>query len=251
MTHLQESKFFGNLQRALDRTGAERKRFEDLITIAPGENEIQLMETIRNRTRKKQLELVERMTTAGQAINTRIVSPRSAPHIATDILELADQKETEWGDQKSIVGWNHPIIQKLALDKAAVPMNIPVYTAQNSFDEIEEKEFRHRAEKALIGITSADYGLADTATITMKNRKGQPLYVSLLPSIHVVIIRWEQILANLKEFYTLLKWNPEHKAEGITDTMTLISGPSKTADIEATLVHGAHGPRELVIYIME
>jgi len=84
----------------------------------------------------------------------------------------------------------------------------------------------------------------------MKTRLGQPLHVSLLPSIHMAVIRLEQILENLKEFYTLLKWDPRQQTEGLTHTMTLISGPSKTADIEATLVHGAHGPRELVIFVL-
>ena len=84
----------------------------------------------------------------------------------------------------------------------------------------------------------------------MKTRPGQPRCVSLLPSIHIAVIRMEQILSNLNELYTLLKWNPIEQAEGITRCMTLITGPSKTADIEATLVHGAHGPRELTIVVL-
>jgi L-lactate dehydrogenase complex protein LldG len=84
----------------------------------------------------------------------------------------------------------------------------------------------------------------------MKTRPGQPRCVSLLPSMHIAIIRLEQILTNLKELYTLLRWNPTERVEGITRCMTYITGPSKTADIEATLVHGAHGPRELSIIVL-
>ena len=103
---------------------------------------------------------------------------------------------------------------------------------------------------AFVGITAADYCIAETATLTMKTRPGQPRCVSLLPSIHIAVIRLEQILSNLNELYTLLKWNPAEQAEGITRCMTFITGPSKTADIEATLVHGAHGPRELYIVVL-
>jgi L-lactate dehydrogenase complex protein LldG len=110
--------------------------------------------------------------------------------------------------------------------------------------------FRKHAEGAFIGITAADYCIAETATLSMKTRPGQPRCVSLLPSIHIAVIRIEQILSNLNELYMLLKWNPIERAEGITRCMTFITGPSKTADIEATLVHGAHGPRELTIFVL-
>jgi len=113
------------------------------------------------------------------------------------------------------------------------------------------EKFYSKAENAFIGITSADYCIAETATLTMKTRPGQPRCVSLLPSIHVAVVRLDQILWNLKELYLLLKWDSYEQAEGITDCMTFISGPSKTADIEATLVHGAHGPRELYLFVLK
>jgi L-lactate dehydrogenase complex protein LldG len=102
----------------------------------------------------------------------------------------------------------------------------------------------------MIGVTSADYAVAETATLAMKTRPGQPRCISLLPSIHVVVIRLDQLLADVNELYTLLKWDSNERAEGLTHSMTFITGPSKTADIEATLVHGAHGPREVVVIVL-
>jgi L-lactate dehydrogenase complex protein LldG len=84
----------------------------------------------------------------------------------------------------------------------------------------------------------------------MRTRPGQARTVSLLPSIHVAVIELNQIVADLKELYALLKWDPRARSEGLTNCMTFISGPSKTADIEATMVHGAHGPREVVVYVI-
>ena len=74
---------------------------------------------------------------------------------------------------------------------------------------------------------------------------------SLVPSIHIAVIHMDQIIADLKELFALLKWDPEYSSEGLTNCMTFISGPSKTADIEATMVHGAHGPREVYIFVIE
>ena len=92
--------------------------------------------------------------------------------------------------------------------------------------------------------------MADSATMVMRTRSGQARTVSLLPSIHVAVIEFGQIIADLKELYALLKWDPHTCKEGLTNCMTFISGPSKTADIEATMVHGAHGPREVHLFVV-
>ena len=110
--------------------------------------------------------------------------------------------------------------------------------------------FRQQVIDAYIGLTSADFCMADTAALVMRTRPGQARSVSLVPSIHIAVIDIDQILANLKELVALLKWEDEYRTEGLTNCMTFISGPSKTADIEATMVHGAHGPREVYIYVI-
>ena len=74
--------------------------------------------------------------------------------------------------------------------------------------------------------------------------------MSLVPSIHVAVITLDQIIADLIELYALIKWDPDVQKEGLTNCMTYISGPSKTADVEATMVHGAHGPREVYVYVI-
>jgi L-lactate dehydrogenase complex protein LldG len=85
----------------------------------------------------------------------------------------------------------------------------------------------------------------------MRTRAGQARSVSLVPAIHIAVIELNQIIADLKELYALLKWDPQAKKEGLTNCMTFISGPSKTADIEATMVHGAHGPREVHVFVIK
>jgi L-lactate dehydrogenase complex protein LldG len=101
-------------------------------------------------------------------------------------------------------------------------------------------------------VTGADFCLADTATLVLITRPGQARSVSLLPSIHVAVVDAGRLLADLAELYTLLRWDAagDGKPEKVFSTMTLICGPSKTADIEATLVQGAHGPRELHLIVV-
>ena len=248
MTTLQQTRFIGNIERALNRTGSGRPRLEDLIQTEPSALDIALLQGIQNRERHQLLALLDQMTEVGLPLNMQVMAVENHVALCTAIAKIAREKDPEWGHQKSVVAWNHPLIQTSDLAAALDPHGIPIYVADAGPEQ--GQAFRSQAETALIGVTAADYALAETATLTMKNRAGQPLYISLLPSIHVAVIRPQQILTNIKELYTLLKWDPAQQKEGLTDTMSFITGPSKTADIEATLVHGAHGPRDLYVFVL-
>jgi len=243
--------FLENVRKALNRKDPGERSLEDIIQNEPDADDSRVLEKIAVRDTNSHLALLARLIEAGKQVNVDVLVQKDEVSAAASISNIAAEKSAEWGDQKAVVAWDHPLVKRLALAACLRPLGIPVY-----FPDIEtgradrQMAFRKHAEGAFIGITSADYCIAETATLTMKTRPGQPRCVSLLPSIHIAIIRLEQILTNLTELYTLFKWNPTEQAEGITRCMTYITGPSKTADIEATLVHGAHGPRELTIIVL-
>jgi len=249
--NIDQSRFIEKIKRALGRSNDDQCLFENLIQTSPDDDDLALMQTIQGRNRKMRLTLLGRMTEIAKTINTKVVAAETETEIAAAIAKIAADRNAEWGDKKTIVAWDHPLVNCLDLSAALQPLGVPVYFPEDDSHLKGAEIFRRQSETALIGITSADFGLVETATLVMKTRLGRPLHVSLLPSIHIAVIHLEQILSNLKEFYTLLKWNPAQKAEGLTHTMSFITGPSKTADIEATLVHGAHGPRELVIFVLK
>ena len=95
-----------------------------------------------------------------------------------------------------------------------------------------------------VGITSAEYGLADTGTLVVLSA-GESRLASLLPPVHIAVIESSRILSGLDELLTVL---PE-PAE-VTASMVLITGPSRTADIEQILVRGVHGPGELHVVVI-
>ena len=243
--------FIKHVKRALNRDDPGIRSLDDIIQCLPDADDTRLLEKIANRGKKSHLALLERLIEAGKLVNVGIMVEKDADKAAASISKIAAEKCAEWGDQKSVVAWDHLLVKRLGLSAHLSPLDIPVYFADRQPGTAGRLEvLRRHAEGAFIGVTAADYCIAETATLTMKARPGQPRSVSLLPSIHIAVIRLEQILSNLNELYTLLKWNPTERAEGITRCMTLITGPSKTADIEATLVHGAHGPRELAIVVL-
>jgi len=250
MTETSQAEFIGNIQKALKRRSASTGSISDLIQTRPDPVDDRILAGIAARTRPDQDALIARLTETGKPLNMVTRAVPNAAAAADAIAEIVAEKESEWGDEKSVVAWNHPLVESLELDRRLAPLDTRVSFPDTLSGPNRIANFQSRAAEALCGITSADYCLAETATLAMKSRPGHPRGVSLLPSIHIAVIRPEQILANLKELYALLKWDPAEKAEGLTDCLTFITGPSKTADIEATLVHGAHGPRELHILVV-
>ena len=94
------------------------------------------------------------------------------------------------------------------------------------------------------GITSVRGGVADTGAIVLWPTPQEPRLMSLVPAVHVAVLDADTIFNSLAEMM-----EAEHWAEGMPTNALLISGPSKTADIEFTLVFGVHGPKELVLLI--
>jgi len=139
------------------------------------------------------------------------------------------------------------LVAGLLEGRTAVASNSP-YLAECGITELEgvrsgftnEAELREACATAGAGITSADYGLADTGTLVMLSSAREARMISLLPPMHVAVIPREIILTGLDELFTLLP-NPAE----VTSSMVLITGPSRTADIEKMIVLGVHGPKKL------
>jgi len=101
----------------------------------------------------------------------------------------------------------------------------------------DRDELKRACAAADFGITSADYALADTGSLVMISSREEPRLISLLPPRHIAVVPRERILANLDELFTLIPLPSQHSS-----SLVLITGPSRTADIEQILVRGVHGP---------
>src|SRR5262249_34882936 len=95
------------------------------------------------------------------------------------------------------------------------------------------------------GITSADYALADTGTLVMLASPQEARLISLLPPAHIAVVPRERILSGLDELFSIL---PDPARQ--TSSMVLITGPSRTADIEQILVRGVHGPGRITVVLV-
>lgn len=100
-------------------------------------------------------------------------------------------------------------------------------------------DFMEKVIMADIGITTVQSAIANTGTILLHTTDQQPRAVSLLPAIHVALIRESQIVSRMGETFGPLK---EAKGQALPSSVHFVSGPSRSSDIENDLSIGVHGP---------
>jgi L-lactate dehydrogenase complex protein LldG len=105
-----------------------------------------------------------------------------------------------------------------------------------------------------IGITGVDYLIAETGTVALLARRGEPRSFSLLPPVHIAVAQHTQVLADLfdlfEQFALLSGKTSVQGRPKLPSCLSLITGPSKTGDIELRLVTGVHGPGEIHVVVV-
>ena len=100
---------------------------------------------------------------------------------------------------------------------------------------------KHELATCDLGVTEADYLLPETGTLVLGSSAGRPRAVSLLPRVHLAIVRPEMLRADMHQVFAEAK--ERHY-------LLFITGPSRTADIELTVTLGVHGPRSLYVWML-
>lgn len=136
-------------------------------------------------------------------------------------------EERSWS---SVFAWEFPLqemLQRLAFKRMKVGPNI---------------------EKADAGITFCEQLVARTGTIILSSRQASGRSLSIFPPVHIAVAFNNQIVYDLKEGIanTVEKHN-----DHLPSMISIATGPSRTADIEKTLVLGAHGPKEVFVFFID
>ena len=173
-------------------------------------------------------ERVELFVRQFEKLNGKPVRVRSRKEAAAAVRDLMNGH--------TAVASNAPYLRECGI------VDLPgVQTGITSRDKL-----RAACAKADFGITSAHYALADTGSFVMIASPQEARLISLLPPVHIGVIPDTAILPDLDELFTRC---PD--PAGTSSSMVLITGPSRTADIEQILVRGVHGPGEIYAVIVE
>ncbi len=96
------------------------------------------------------------------------------------------------------------------------------------------------------GVTLSRAAIAETGTVVLWSGPQSPRLLSLVPPVHIVIVDAHAVYDTLSEVMHAERWS-----DGLPTNVILVSSPSKTADIQQTLAYGAHGPKQLIVLLVE
>ena len=97
------------------------------------------------------------------------------------------------------------------------------------------------------GVTLCEALVARTGSILVSSQQGGGRELNIYPPIHIVVAYTSQVVGEIEEALELV----DNKYDKLPSMVSLTSGPSRTADIEKTLVMGAHGPKELILFLID
>jgi L-lactate dehydrogenase complex protein LldG len=103
---------------------------------------------------------------------------------------------------------------------------------------------RDEQASADIGVTGCDGAIAETGSLVLLSGRGRSRAVSLLPAVHLAVVRRQDLYFSMGEFFAR-----EAARIGSVACCTFVTGPSRTADIELTLTLGVHGPGKVIVVV--
>jgi L-lactate dehydrogenase complex protein LldG len=168
----------------------------------------------------------------------RVADWNDVPEI---ILEIAREKGAG-----AVVAWDESALRlDLRPRLEAGGLSVAV-AATGDIDEIARRSHREASARAQIGVTGADFVLAETGTLILLSGRGRPRAASLLPDTHIAVFDRSRLVESLVQVGILLEALHEDPARSMSGAMiNFITGPSRTADIELTLTRGVHGPKDV------
>lgn len=124
--------------------------------------------------------------------------------------------------------------------------NNPDLATLKSYDRPMEEWKAELFNDTPASLTGTLGAIAATGSLIMWPTREEPRLMSLVPPVHFALLKASEIRDNFYQVQHEFKW-----AQGMPTNALLVSGPSKTADIEQVLAYGAHGPKDLVVLILE
>lgn len=122
--------------------------------------------------------------------------------------------------------------------RSDVPVLVPYTESVESFKTV-------LVQQADAGVTGTVAGIAETGTVVLWPGADEPRLMSLLPPVHVAVVAASSVRDTMADVVTEQGWK-----DRMPTNVVLVSGPSKTADIEQTLAFGVHGPKEFVVLVL-
>jgi L-lactate dehydrogenase complex protein LldG len=202
-----------NIRRSLGRTA------QTPVSLRPPIYESRHAETIGSEV-DKFLHEVKKLSGFGTKL--------SSPEIDSALKMLVEEQKI----RKATV-WETPQLRRLGITEILNSLGVEL---------ISPNADKHEMALCDLGVTEADYLLPETGTLVLLSSSEKPRGVSLLPRIHLAIVRPELLRADMHQVFAEAR---------DSHYLVFITGPSRTADIELTVTLGVHGPKNLYVWMMD
>jgi L-lactate dehydrogenase complex protein LldG len=151
----------------------------------------------------------------------------------------------------AVIAWDLDQIGLPGLDTLLAEASVSVLDGGVAHTGTERTAHLQTLEPALVCISGADAAIAESGTLVLRSGAGRGRLASLLAPVHIAVLRGAQVVRGLGAALALIqsRYGPDVFAD--SSNLTLISGPSRTGDIELTLTLGVHGPREVHVVLID
>jgi L-lactate dehydrogenase complex protein LldG len=208
-----------NVRRSLGRTAQISSPLGTPLSLRPAIHESRLPESVDSEI-ERFLSEVKKLSGVGQKL--------SPSEIDSALKTLVEEQNIH----KATV-WETPHLRQLGITEILNSLGVELVSPNAN---------KHEMALCELGITEADYLLPETGTLVLHSSTEKPRAVSLLPRVHLAIVRPEMLRPDMHQVFAEAK-------DG--NYLVFITGPSRTADIELTVTLGVHGPKNLYVWMME
>jgi L-lactate dehydrogenase complex protein LldG len=225
------------IRGGLHRLAIVRRKDENISPSSSSYKESQQkLEKLHKEMDERRLLLLDMFMNEITKVSGKAIILKSEDEIKDYVIRLVEEHSA-----KSLAIWESDFLKQINLREFLENKGLK-FAPPNSKEEMAEAD---------IGITEADFGIADTGTLVLIANEKQPRSVSLIPPIHVAILQSDVILEKMEDVFAILKNSLDETGSiaKLTSCITFITGPSRTGDIELNITLGVHGPKELFVLI--
>lgn len=162
-----------------------------------------------------------------------------------EVHRLPDNQYVDWLNQelpkrgiKRVLAGDNALGRKIS-ELTTKPLKVQLY--QQAIEEWKELLFN----EVDIAITGCKGGIAESGSLILWPDAEEPRLMSLVPPVHLIVMHERTLFSNFSEAMQEQQWSKQMPTNAL-----LISGPSKTADIEQILAYGIHGPKTLIVLLL-
>jgi len=184
-------------------------------------------------------ELVSSFGRELQAVGGRMIGPVAPAEVAARIVDIARERAAK------LVAVGQGLASDMNAIAQALQASGVAIVRTGRVDSTTRGAMREQLAHADAGVAEADYAIASTGTLAVLSDEGRPSALTLLPPNSIVIVRIDRMVPDLAA--AMAAFGP---AALEAHRMTLITGPSRTADIEKRIVMGVHGPKSLDVIVV-